>query len=309
MINKIQRLITDKYYRFGILQSKGFFKKMNDRKYLEMMYQFKLGKPLNLDTPRSFNEKLQWLKLHDRNPIYTQMVDKYEAKKFVASIIGEEYIIPTLGVWDHFEDIDFSELPNQFVLKCTHDSGGLVIVRDKSAFDTKKARRIINQSLKRNFFYYGREWPYKNVKPRIIAEQYMEDEKSKDLPDYKIHNFGGIPKVILVCRDRFTGQGLTEDFFTDTWTHLDVKRPNHENASARIESPSDLEEMLDLAKKLSEKIPFLRTDFYTINGKIYFGELTFFPTSGFDGFEPSSFDDTMGEWIKIDVGGEKGNTK
>ena len=307
MIRKIQRLITDKYYRFGILQSKGFFKRMDDKKYLEMMYQFKLGKPLDLERPRTFNEKLQWLKLYDRNPMYIQMVDKCEVKKLVANIIGEEYIIPTLGVWDSFEDIDFSKLPNQFVLKCTHDSGGLVIVKDKSEFNKKKAKTIINKSLKRNFYYYGREWPYKDVKPRVIAEQYMEDERTQDLPDYKIHNFGGVPKVILLCRNRYKEQGLTEDFFTDNWTHLNVKRPNHENANIVVEAPPALEKMLDLAKKLSKNIPFLRTDFYIINGKVYFGELTFFPASGFDGFDPSSFDSVMGEWIKID--GESQNKR
>ena len=171
------------------LDSRGFFKFMSDEAYLKFMYKLKMKRKLNLSDPQTFNEKLQWLKIYDRKPEYTTMVDKYEAKKYVADIIGEEYIIPTLGVWDRFEDIDFDELPDQFVLKCTHDSGGLVICRDKSKLDLKAAKKKINKSLKRNYYWIGREWPYKNVRPRIIAEKFMTDPTSDDLQDYKFFFF------------------------------------------------------------------------------------------------------------------------
>lgn len=206
-----------------------------DRLYLKLKFRQKMGKWPDLDNPKTFNEKLQWLKLHDRKPIYSTMVDKYEAKRYIADIIGEEYIIPTLGVWDRFEDIDFDALPNQFVLKCTHDSGGLVIVCDKSSMNLDAARKKINRSMKRNYYWHGREWAYKNVKPRIIAEQYMEDGNPGEKPeridagltDYKVHCFNGKPKLILVCKDRFSRGGMTEDFFSDEWNHLPVKRIRH----------------------------------------------------------------------------------
>ena len=430
-----------------------------DGLFLKIYYPMIMKERLDLNNPRTFNQKLQWLKLYDRKPEYTTMVDKYAVKKYVAEKIGSEYIIPTLGVWDKFDDIDFESLPNQFVLKCTHDSGGLVICRDKAKLDFASAKKKIEKSLKHNYYLNGREWPYKNVKPRIIAEKYMEDhltaelrdykfscfggmakcykvdfdrfvkhranyffaagdlmkigeevcppdfnkeipvsenlekmkeldeklsatqpllrtdfydadgkvyfgeltfypasgfgeciydgndellgswiklpEKSKvggyyliykdvlcalntrainaekdrsnsshGLADYKIHSFNGVPKVILVCRDRFSDLGLTEDFFDQNWTHLDVQREMHPNSDTEIERPRELDKMLKLAEKLSKDIPFLRSDFYTIDGKVYFGELTFYPASGFEGFQPASFDRKLGDWLVLpDVGG------
>lgn len=185
---------------------------MNDEKCLGFWYKYRFGTRLNLKNPKTFNEKIQWLKLYDRNPLYTTMVDKYEAKKYVASIIGEEYIIPTLGVWDKFDDIDFDKLPNQFVLKCTHDSGGLAVCKDKKVFDINAARKRINRSLKRNFYWIGREWPYKDVRPRIIAEQYMENSDGRtELSDYKFYCFNGKPEYCHVISDRT--QNETMDFF------------------------------------------------------------------------------------------------
>lgn len=422
--------------------------KISDTLYLKLRYKQKMGYDLNLENPKSFNEKLQWLKLYDRKPIYTTMVDKYAVKEYVASIIGKQYIIPTLGVWDKFEDIDFDALPNQFVLKCTHDSGGLVICRDKSKLDKNAARKKINNSLKRNYYYAGREWPYKDVKPRIIAEKYMVDHSlselrdykffcfngvakcykvdfdrfvehkanyftsdgeimnfgekvcppdfNKELPipknlekmkefaeklsseqpflradfydvdgkvyfgeltffpdsgfgkfvfddndelfgswiklpdenggyfliykdilcvlntktvernvvsnglsDFKIHCFNGVPKVILVCKDRFSELGLTEDFFDKNWTHFNVQRETHSNSNKEIAKPKELDKMLELSEILSKDIPFLRSDFYTIDGKVYFGELTFFPASGFERFQPESFDKELGDWLVL----------
>lgn len=268
--------------------------------YLRWQFKRIMGYPLDLKNPKTFNEKLQWLKLYDRKPIYTTMVDKYEAKKYVASIIGEQYIIPTLGVWQHFDDIDFNKLPRQFVLKCTHDSGGLVIVRDKNDLDIKRTRRRINASLKRNFYYMGREWPYKNVKPRIIAEKYMSDGRQQDtgeLSDYKLMCFDGKVRCTFTCTDRFTGK-LKVTFFDNNWNVLPFER-HYPKSDKPIAQPQNFEKMKVLAEQLAKDIPFVRVDFYNINGNLYFGELTFYPGCGFEEFAPKEADYKLGEWIKL----------
>lgn len=270
-----------------------------DSIYIRFKYRKIFGKWPELKNPKTFNEKLNWLKLYDRNPVYTTMVDKYEAKRYVADLIGEEYIIPTLGVWDKAEDIDFDGLPQKFVLKATHDSGRVLICKDKSKFDRSMAVKEMNESLKRNFYAVTREWPYKNVKPRIIAEQLLESADNKDLADYKVHNFNGIPKAILVCRDRFADTGLTEDFYDIHWNHLDVKRPGHPNAPLLENRPVTLDLMLELSSKLAKGYPFMRTDFYTVNDKIYFGEITLYPASGSVPFIPSNYDDVLGKFLEI----------
>ncbi len=275
------------------------FRFIPDKQYLQIMYRLRMGKKLNLDNPTTFNEKLQWLKLYDRKPIYTTMVDKYEVKKYVADIIGEEYIIPTYGVWDKFDDIDFDKLPDQFVLKCTHDSGGLVIVKDKSKMDKEAAKKKIEKSLKTNFYWVAREWPYKDVKQRIIAETFMQSEQGGVLKDYKLWCFNGQHKITLVCSDRFSEEGLHEDFFDKEWNHLPIGRPKSPNSTTPIPRPENYGLMQKLAEKLSANIPFLRVDFYEVNGKIYFGELTFYPTSGFGRFTKSEEDIELGKLIPI----------
>lgn len=270
-----------------------------DRQFLELMYLLRMGKKLDLKNPRTFNEKLQWLKLYDRRPEYVRMVDKYEGKQYIVSAIGERYVIPTLGVWNHFDEIDFNTLPNRFVLKCTHDSGGLVICRDKNSFDFAAARKKIERSLQCNFFWVGREWPYKDVLPRIIAEQYLETDAENGLQDYKIHSFNGIPKTILVCQDRFSDSGLTEDFFDPQWKHLDDRRMEHPNAAVPPGRPQLLQEMLQLSEKLSQGFPFMRTDFYEVNGRLYFGELTLYPASGMKRFASEDTDIRWGEWLRL----------
>ena len=192
---------------------------------------------MDLNNPRTFNEKMQWLKLYDHRPEYAKMVDKYEVKKYVADIIGEEYIIPTLGIWDSFDEIDFEGLPSQFVLKCTHDSGGLVICKDKDSLDIEAARKKIEKSMRVNYFKWGREWPYKQIKPRIIAEQYMDSGDAPGIMDY-VHNFNGIPKIVLVCSERFSDSGLKRTF--DKWRHLDLCRPSHSNSDYNIEKQNHL---------------------------------------------------------------------
>lgn len=267
-----------------------------DKLYLKTYYSHCFKKKLDLKKPQTFNEKLQWLKLYDRKPIYTTMVDKYAVKKYVAARIGEEYIIPTLGVWDHFDDIDFDNLPNQFVLKCTHDSGGLVICKDKVSFDKKEAKRKIQNCLKRNYYLTGREWPYKNVPRKIIAEKYMEDETGQ-LRDYKFYCFNGEPKIIMINSDREIGK-TKADYFDMDFNWLDLKW-GYEHALVKPLKPINFEKMKELAVVLSKNIPELRVDFYEVNNKIYFGELTFFDGSGFDKIEPKEWDKKIGDWIKL----------
>lgn len=298
-MNKFFKYLSDSDYRFKVNDSHGLYRIMPDEQYLRRKFKVMLGYDLNLSSPKTYNEKLQWLKLYDRKPIYTTMVDKYEVKSYVASIIGNEYIIPTLGVWDRFEDIDFDSLPNQFVLKCTHDSGGLVICRDKANLDLVSARQKIVSCLKRNYYYKFREWPYKNVKPRIIAEQYMEDTATAELRDYKFFCFDGVAKALFIASERQdTSTDTKFDFYDMDFRHLDLTN-GHPNAGKDIKKPETFEEMRDLAEKLSENIPHLRVDFYEVNGKAYFGELTFTHWSGLMPFDPEEWDYTFGSWIKL----------
>ena len=271
---------------------------MPDKQYLELMYWTLMHRKLDLQNPQSFNEKLQWLKLYDRNPDYTHMVDKYEAKKYVADRIGERYIIPTLGVWDSFDEIDFEALPNQFVLKCTHDSGGLVICKDKSKLDLRCAREKLEKSLKTDYYLNWREWPYKNVKPRIIAEKYMEDNKDKELRDYKIYCFNGKMKMLLVVQDR--GIKATKgDYFDEYYHHLDLTW-GFPHAEQVPDIPDSIHIMRELAEILSKGLPEVRVDFYYANGKVYFGEMTFFDGSGFEKIEPYDWDLKLGSWVDIE---------
>ena len=257
----------------------------SDDLFLKIKFQLMMGEKLDLKDPKTFNQKLQWLKLYNRKPEYTIMVDKYAVKNYVASKIGEEYIIPTLGVWDTPDEIKWDNLPNQFVLKTTHGGGGcgVVICKDKSSFDVVSAKEILNRSLNSDIYLHYREWPYKNVRKRIIAEKYMTDA-GNELEDYKVHNFNGVPKVILVCRERFKDSPMIDDFYSDNWDLLDMRRPGHPNSPEPIDSPKKLEEMLRLSRELSKDIPFLRTDFYVIENRIYFGELTFYQAAGMTPF-------------------------
>ena len=275
----------------------------NDELFLRGRYLFQMGKPLHLNPPSTFNEKLQWLKLHDRKPEYTTMVDKYAVKEYVAKTIGEQYVVPLLAVWDSVDDIDITNLPDKFVLKTTNGGGGsgVVICKDKHTFNIEDAKKhlLFNpDDAKGNFYVRAREWPYKNVKHRIIAEQYLEVEGG--LVDYKIHNFNGMPKLILVCKDRYNGSGLTEDFFDENWTHLNLRRPSHPNSAQPVPKPKCLGELIAVSKELSKGLPFVRTDFYIINNHIYFGELTFYPATGMHRFVPDSWDEKMGDWLRLD---------
>lgn len=293
-IGTIKKIITNQGYRMQFLSNHGFYRNMSDEVYLERLYKACMGKKLNIQNPKTFNEKLQWLKLNDRRSEYTAMVDKYEVKKYIASKIGEDYIIPTLGVWNNFDDIDFGALPNQFVLKCTHDSGGLVICRNKKHLNVKHAREKINKSLKSNYYFIGREYPYKNVKPRIIAEQFMVDNSTSELRDYKFFCFGGVCKCMKVDFDRFIEHRA--NYYDPQGNILDIGETIcPPNPQKNIVLPDNMDKMIELAEELSKGIPFLRADFYDVNGRIYFGELTFYPASGFGTFTDDAWDVKLGE--------------
>ena len=279
------------------LASKGVIY-ISDETYLKILYKLRVGKEINLENPKGFNEKLQWLKLNDKNPEYTNLVDKYEVKKIIADKIGNEYIIPTLGVYEKFDDINFDMLPNEFVIKCTHDSGGVVICKNKNLLDKKKAKKKINKSLKHNYFYTSREWPYKNVKPRIIVEPYMKDNNSDDLIDYKFMCFNGKVQCSFVCTDRRSEDGLKVTFFDLDWNKMPFER-HYRSSEKEIPKPINYELMIELSEKLSKDIPFVRVDFYEINGQVYFGELTFFPGAGFEEFRPDEWDYKLGKLIDL----------
>lgn len=282
------------------LNRRGYLNFLSDKAFLKLMFWVRMGKKLNFNNPKTFNEKLNWLKLNKRDPEYTKLVDKYAVKEYVAKVIGEEYIVPTLGVWDNFDDIDFEKLPNQFVLKCTHDSGGLIICDDKENLDINKAKAKIENCLKKDYYKHGREWPYKNVKPRIIAEKFMVDENQRNdgnLSVYKVFCFNGKPEIIqTIQNDKSVNESV--DYFDTTWKLLDL-RQNFPNSKKPLERPATLDEMLVLASKLTEGFEFLRADFYEINGKVYFSELTFYSDAGMTAFEPEEWDFKLGELIVL----------
>ena len=257
-----------------------------------------MKRKLNLENPQTFNEKMQWLKIHDRKDIYTKLVDKYEVKKIIGEIIGEEYIIPTLGVWNKFDDIEFDKLPDKFVLKCTHDSGGLYICNDSTKFDIEQAREKITSSLKHNFFWSGREWPYKNVMPQIIAEPFIEDNELKELRDYKFFCFDGNVKVFKVDFGRFTEHHA--NYYDKNMQLLLLQEKEFpRDEKMKIIFPITIGKMIEMAESLSRGFSFVRIDFYDVNGHIYFGEITLYPNSGYGVIEPEEWDYKLGEWIKL----------
>lgn len=289
------------FFRKGLIYlDRKRFITLPDKIYLKLLFKERTNNKLNLKKPQTFNEKLQWLKLYDRKPEYTKMVDKYEVKKYVANIIGDEYIIPTIGIYNNFDEINFEELPKQFVMKCTHDSGGIVICKDKQKLDLKEAKIKIKRSLKNNYFYFGREWPYKNVKPRIIIDEYIEDNIRHELVDYKIYAFNGQCDYVMACFDRFNG-GPKFIYFDREWN---IKKEFSKDGlkygeNINLSKPKNIDKMFECAEKLSQGIPFVRVDFYEANGKMYFGELTFYPSSGFDNDRTKECQDYLDNKLKI----------
>lgn len=271
-----------------------------DKLYLKLQFKHRLGYKLDLDHPKTFNEKLQWLKLYDRKPIYTKMVDKYEAKDFITEIVGQEYVIPTLGIYNSVNEIDYDKLPNEFVIKTTHDSGTVIVCKDKNKLDRNYVKKYISTRLKRRYYYAEREWPYKNVKPRIIIEELI-GKNCDDIWDYKFFCFNGEPKLMFIVTNRFKEGGHKADFFDMDGNHLDVCQPGFENNPIRPTLPDCFEKMKDLASKLSKGIAQLRVDFYYVNGQVYVGELTFSDSGGYAPFTPKEYNYIMGNYIKLPI--------
>lgn len=271
---------------------------LNDRFYLKTLFRLKFGYELNLSKPKSFNEKLQWLKLNDIHPEYTMLVDKVSAKQFVSEKIGIQHIIPTIKVWNNVEEIEWDSLPNQFVIKCSGDSGGVVVCRDKQSLDVNSAKSKLLKGWGENYYKYNKEYPYKGIKPRIIAEAYMEDESGYELKDYKFFCFNGEPKFLKVDFDRQTVHRA--NYYDMNWTLL----PFYEkicpmDPERKFEKPENFSKMIEIARTLSSGIPFVRIDLYNISGRIYFGEITFFPASGLGVIEPAGWDQKIGEYLTL----------
>lgn len=268
--------------------------------YLKLHYFFTFKKFLNLKDPKGFNEKLQWLKLYDHNPLYTKLVDKYLVKDYVANKIGAEHVVPLYGVWNEFDEINFDALPNQFVLKCTHDSGGYVVCKDKSSFDKKKAKKIISRVLHRNYYYAEREWAYKNVQPKIIAEKYIDSLGKPESIEYKLTCYDGKVKMITVC------SGIAHSSFSVRFNNHFDRDFNplefyvfYKKSEKKVELPVQINEIIDYAEKLSQGIPQVRVDFYIHDEVIYFGEMTFYTWGGWCKFNPPEWNEILGSWITL----------
>jgi hypothetical protein len=275
-----------------------FIKLIPDRIFLKYQYYHKTGKKLNLKNLVLYNEKLQWLKLYYRRPEYTVMADKYMVKEYIAKTIGPEYSAPLLGVWESFDEIPFDKLPEQFILKATHDSGGFLICQNKKTLDYVRMRDFFNKHLSINWYWHSREWAYKNIKPRIIAEKLLTDESGNELRDYKIFCFNGEPKIIQVDFDK--SKDWKRNFYSPDWKYLPFSLKYPTAPLITIKKPKSLALMLDLAKKLSADLPHARVDFYnTTDGRIYFGECTFYNYAGYELFNPPEWDKIFGDWLTL----------
>ena len=299
----IKQLRTDRGEFMASIVS-NFLRWLPDAPYLKLLYRFKMGHRLDLKSPKTFTEKIQWLKLYNRKPEYTKMVDKYAVKEYVANLIGEEYIIPTLGVWNKPEDIDWDSLPNQFVLKTTHGGGGggVIICKDKATFDKTTAIAKLKESMASDIYSGLREWPYKDVPKRIIAEKFMAPEKSPDsvlksseLLDYKFFCFDGEPRFLYIS----DSPSHSLAFLNTDWTLTDFGRDDYHPLNIIPEKPENLEEMLAIARKLSVGIPHVRVDLYNIDKHIYFGELTLYTCSGYIPFNPKEYDGKLGDFLTL----------
>ena len=301
MIKKLKKFITNPQIRFGYLTKLGFYDNMSDEEFLKRKFKIMIGKDLDLENPQTFNEKLQWLKLYDRKPEYTTMVDKYAVKKYVAEKIGEEYIIPTLGVWDDPDEINFDALPNQFVLKCNHNSGtGMCICRDKSKLDIEKVKAELRKGLKEDYYLHGREWPYKDVPRKIICEEFLENNDKTPMVDYKFYCYGGKPVYFMYSVGEATGNVRNHKFNMDLESIDYLFKKNEALHLDEIKLPNNINEMINIVKILSKGHEHIRIDLYNINGSIKFGELTFFSNSGFINIYSKEFENELSNMINIE---------
>ena len=288
-----KKIFRDREKRLKLIEKLSF---IPDVPYLKMVYRIKTGKKLNLDNPKTFNEKLNWLKLHDIHPEYTDLVDKVKVREVIKEKLGEEYLIPLLGVWDSFDEIDFDALPDKFVLKCNHDSGSVKVITDKSQIDKSELKKFFDGRLSINPWCLAREYPYKNVKPKILAEKYMEARDGKGINDYKFYCFNGRPVFFLVATGRFVDKRF--DFFDMDYNHLDFYE-TYKNADTVPEKPACLDEMKRIAEELCNGMTQVRVDLYELNGQVYFGELTFFDSGGYNRFEPQEWDRKIGDMLDL----------
>lgn len=301
-IMKIENIINNPKKILMFFLEKGILNWMPDYQYLKVLYWVHEGKKLNLDKPTTLKEKLQWLKLYNRKPEYTIMVDKYEVKKYVASLFGDKYVIPTIGVWDAPEEINFEKLPKKFVLKCNHNSGlGMCICKDKENLDLNKVRKNLKRGLRQNYYKLGREWPYKNVKRKIICEQYLENEDGSPLVDYKFYCYGGEPRYFMYSLGEADHNVRNHKFDMELHSidYLFKKIPAIK--IEEIDLPSNIGEMIEIVKVLCKGFPHIRIDLYNINGKIYFGEMTFYTSSGFINIDSMEFSQKMADLIDLSL--------
>lgn len=295
--SRLSKFLSNPFSIVKRVGEKGFLNWIPDALYLKIVYRAETGKRLDLKHPMTYNEKLQWLKLYDRRPEYTMMVDKYEVRKYVAEKIGEEYLIPLIGVYDSVDEIPWEELPDKFVLKCTHGSGSNIICSNKRKLDIEEAKKKLRKWMKKNWYWFGREWAYKNVRPRIICEKFLLDKANSVPDDYKLMCFNEQVRLIQHHRDRFAQHTL--DFFDTSWARVSMTQ-GVPNSIAPSERPRNLDTMISFAEILAQNTKYSRIDFYYCDGRIYFGEITLYPTSGFTKISPSEYDLVLGELIKLD---------
>lgn len=286
-------IIKNREFRLKLIDKLKF---IPTKPYIKMVYRIKTGKKLNLENPVTLCDKLNWLKINDIHPEYTRMVDKVALHDVIKEKLGEDICIPMLGAWEHYSDIDFDKLPDKFVLKCNHDSGSVKIITDKSKINHDELNKFFEARLKMNPYNIGREYPYKDVKPMIMAEEYMVPEDKSDIDDYKFFCFNGKPEVCLVVTGR--AKDCRNDIFDMDFNLLDIDRV-HPHSDVPIEKPETFDEMKELAAKLSKGIKMVRIDLYEINGKVYFGEFTFFPAGGFHLMKPDKWEKYFGDLIDL----------
>lgn len=299
-MNKLRELIKNPYSIFRFLNHRGLINFVSDRFFVKVMYRAYIGRPLDLNHPKTYNEKLQWIKLNDRKPQYTRNADKFAVREYIEELLGEDYLVPLIGVYENANSIPLDKLPDQFVLKCTHGSGTNVICRDKSKLNWEKTTAQLNKWLGKNAFYFGREWSYKNIKPRIICEELIKTDDGHPPIDYKFMCFNGEPQLIQVHKDR----GLPEyslSYYTLDWVKTDIKRKDAPTTDISIPRPDKLDEMLEIARKLSSDTYYSRVDLYFEKGRIYFGEITYYPTSGFSSFDDEETDLYLGSLISLPI--------
>ncbi len=275
----------------------GMLKLISDKAYLKAVFKAETGYELNLEHPKTYNEKLQWIKLYDRRPEYVMYADKYRVREYISKTIGDQYLIPLIGMYKRAEEIPWGELPDRFVLKCNHASQTNIICKNKAELDILSAEKKLNAWLKKNAFWGAREWCYKDIEPCIICEEFIETEDGNTPDDYKFMCFSGFPRLIQVHHDRFGDHTL--DYYTPEWKKADLQRVDANISTREVERPEKLDEMLSIAQRLSKDMYYVRVDLYNVNGKIYFGEITLYPTGGFSTFTRHEDDLLLGSYIKL----------